>query len=125
MKKIIFYICTFVLVSFTVGSKIGSRNENYTTCLTETNVSDDDMFTTEDLINDRHKPEDQEKIKKNGCVLQCLAQKSEIMNESEFDVEKMHSEFTRITKVQPGEKIFEAFDNCINESKLYNHIMYG
>jgi len=36
----------------------------------------------------------------------------------------MHSEFTKRTKAQPGEKKFEALDNCINESKLYNHVIY-
>ncbi|XP_018059916.1 PREDICTED: pheromone-binding protein Gp-9-like [Atta colombica] len=49
MKKILFYICTFVFVSFTVDSKkLASVNGNYNTCLTETNVSEDDMLTMED-----------------------------------------------------------------------------
>ncbi|XP_011687747.1 PREDICTED: pheromone-binding protein Gp-9-like [Wasmannia auropunctata] len=117
MKKIIFYICTFVLVTFTVGSKIGSKDENYTTCLTENNVSEDDMFTAEDITLDRHKSEDQEKIKKNGCVFQCLTQKKGAMQDAEYNIEVMHSFITKITNARPGGLLFEAFDNCINETK--------
>ncbi|XP_011706904.1 PREDICTED: pheromone-binding protein Gp-9-like [Wasmannia auropunctata] len=39
------------------------------------------------------------------------------MEESEYDVEKMHIDFTKRTNAHPGEKIFEALDNCINETK--------
>jgi len=46
------------------------------------------------------------------------------MEESEFKIEKMLSGFTKKTNIQPGEEKFEAFNNCINESKLYNHVIY-
>lgn len=40
----------------------------------------DDMFTIDDILHDRHKQsENQEKIKKNGCVMQCLLQKEEMV----------------------------------------------
>ncbi|XP_071570236.1 pheromone-binding protein Gp-9-like [Temnothorax nylanderi] len=117
MEKLIFYICTFVLISFTIGSKLGSREEHYITCLTENNVSDDDMFTIRDIIEDKHKQENQERIKKNGCVIQCLLQKEGVMEGSEYDVEKMHSEFTKRTNAPSGSKKVETLDNCINETK--------
>ncbi|XP_024875462.1 pheromone-binding protein Gp-9-like [Temnothorax curvispinosus] len=115
MEKLIFYICTFALISFTVGSKLGAGNKYYNTCLTENNVSDDDMLTIRDIIEDKHKQENQEKIKKNGCVMQCLFQKDGVMEGSEYD-----SEFTKRTNAPSGSeysKIFEALDNCINETK--------
>ncbi|XP_071570227.1 pheromone-binding protein Gp-9-like [Temnothorax nylanderi] len=51
MEKLIFYICNFALISFTVGTKLGSSTEHYNTCLTENNVSDDDMLTVQDVIS--------------------------------------------------------------------------
>ncbi|XP_071626703.1 pheromone-binding protein Gp-9-like [Temnothorax longispinosus] len=119
MEKLIFYICTFALISFTVGTKLGSSTEHYNTCLTENNVSDDDMLTLQDVIHDRHKEsENQEKIKKNGCVLQCILEKFGIMEGSEYDVEKMRSETIKgdideSTKL----KLLEGLNNCINETK--------
>ncbi|XP_071626694.1 pheromone-binding protein Gp-9-like isoform X1 [Temnothorax longispinosus] len=144
MEKLIFYICTFALISFTVGSKLGAGNKYYNTCLTENNVSDDDMLTIRDIIEDKHKQENQERIKKNGCVMQCLLQNEGVMNGSEYDVEKMlrkgdfvestklklleglnncinekkiHRKFTKRTNAPSSSKIFEALDNCINETK--------
>jgi len=38
------------------------------------------MFTTEDILQDRYKSKSQEEIKKNGCVLQCVLQKSGVVN---------------------------------------------
>lgn len=104
-----------MFVTFTVDSKkLGSGDKNYTTCLTENNVSDDDIFTLQDIIHDRHKSEDQNKIKMNGCVAQCLFQKAGIMQDAEYhpDFEK-----TEKTNAQPEDKLFEALDNCINETK--------
>jgi len=46
------------------------------------------------------------------------------MEGSEYNIEKMLNEFTKKTNVQPGGKKFEAFENCLNESKLYNHVIY-
>ncbi|KYQ48333.1 Pheromone-binding protein Gp-9 [Trachymyrmex zeteki] len=118
MKKIFFYICTFVLVSFTVESKkLGSVSENYNTCLTENNVSDDDMLTVRDITHDQYKSESQERLNKNGCVMQCLLQKAGLMEDAEYKVEKMHSEFIKKTNVEPGNKRLECLDTCINESK--------
>ncbi|XP_018059977.1 PREDICTED: pheromone-binding protein Gp-9-like [Atta colombica] len=118
MKKILFYICTFVFVSCTIDArKLGSDSENYNTCLTETNVSDDDMLTVHDIAHDQYKSENQEKLNKNGCVIQCLLQKGGLMEDAEFKVEKMHSEFIKKTSVQPGDKRLESLDTCINESK--------
>ncbi|XP_011875690.1 PREDICTED: pheromone-binding protein Gp-9-like [Vollenhovia emeryi] len=118
MKRFIFYICTFVLISFAVGSKFGSRNKNYNTCLTENDVSDDDMLTAEDIIQDKYKQsEHQEKLKKNGCIYQCVLQKEGLMEGSEYDVEKMHSEFTKRSTAPVGSEIFTALDSCINETK--------
>ncbi|XP_071626695.1 pheromone-binding protein Gp-9-like isoform X2 [Temnothorax longispinosus] len=115
MEKLIFYICTFALISFTVGSKLGAGNKYYNTCLTENNVSDDDMLTIRDIIEDKHKQENQERIKKNGCVMQCLLQNEGVMNGSEYDVEKMlrKGDFVESTKL----KLLEGLNNCINETK--------
>jgi len=41
------------------------------------------------------------------------------MEDAEFKVEKMHSEFIKKTSVQPGDKRLESLDTCINECKLY------
>jgi len=47
------------------------------------------------------------------------------MEESEYNIEKMLSGFSKkVTDAQPGGKKFEAFENCVNESKLYNHVIY-
>lgn len=46
------------------------------------------------------------------------------MEGSEYDIEKMHIDFTKKTNAQPGDNIFQAMDNCINESKLYTHVIY-
>ncbi|XP_011875688.1 PREDICTED: pheromone-binding protein Gp-9-like [Vollenhovia emeryi] len=118
MKRFIFYICTFVLISFAVGSKFGSRHKHYNTCLTENDVSDDDMLTAQDIIEDKYKQsEHQEKLKKNGCIYQCMLQKVGWMEGSEYVVEKMHSEFSKGSTSPVGSKIFTARDNCINETK--------
>lgn len=46
------------------------------------------------------------------------------MEEAEYDVEKMHADFIKRTNAQPGDKMIEALDDCMNESKLYNHVIY-
>ncbi|XP_018358163.1 PREDICTED: pheromone-binding protein Gp-9-like [Trachymyrmex cornetzi] len=118
MKKILFYVCTFVFVSFTVDSKkLGSANKHYNTCLTETNVSEDDMITVQDILHDRYKSENQEKLNKNGCVVQCMFQKDEMMEDAEYKVEKIHTVFIERTNIQPGDKKFERMENCINKTK--------
>ncbi|XP_018313626.1 pheromone-binding protein Gp-9 isoform X3 [Mycetomoellerius zeteki] len=118
MKKILLYICTFVFVSFTADSKkIGSANVNYNTCLTETNISEDDVLTIQDILQDKYKSENQEKLNKNGCLIQCIFQKDGMMEDAEYKVGKMHNEFIKRTKIQPGDKRLESVDTCINESK--------
>ncbi|XP_077259578.1 pheromone-binding protein Gp-9-like [Temnothorax americanus] len=123
MEKLIFYICTFALISFTVGTKLGFLNEHYNTCLIENNVSDDDMLTINDVIFDEYyllfnKSINQEEKEKNGCVLQCILEKSGVMEGSEYDVEKIRNEtipggLDESTKV----KMLEGLNNCINETK--------
>ncbi|XP_071626701.1 pheromone-binding protein Gp-9-like [Temnothorax longispinosus] len=123
MEKPIFYICTFALISFTVGAKLGSSTEHYNICLTENNVSDDDMFTIKGVIFDIYniflnESEKQENIKKNGCVLQCILEKFGIMEGSEYDVEKMRSE-TIPENIDESTKLnmLKGLNNCINETK--------
>ncbi|KYN33165.1 Pheromone-binding protein Gp-9, partial [Trachymyrmex septentrionalis] len=104
--------------SFTVDSKkLGSANGNYNTCLIETNVSEDDMLTVQDVIHDRYKSENQEKLNKNGCVLQCILQKDGLMEDAEYKLEKVHIAFIKRTNIQPGDKRLEQLENCINKSK--------
>ncbi|XP_011069000.1 PREDICTED: pheromone-binding protein Gp-9-like [Acromyrmex echinatior] len=118
MKKILLYICTFVFISFTVESKkIGSINTNYNICLTEINVSEDDMLSVQDIIHDRYKSENQEKLNKNGCVLQCIFQKCGLVEGAEYKVENMRIEFIKRIHIQPGDKRLEKLENCINETK--------
>ncbi|KAL0130160.1 hypothetical protein PUN28_002041 [Cardiocondyla obscurior] len=118
MMKFVLYVCLFVLSSTIIEGKLGNRNENYNVCLTENNVSDDDMFSITDILENKHtQSENQEKLKKNGCVLQCLLQKEGVMQEAEYDEEKIRSSFTKKTNVKPGEEMFEALNNCINETK--------
>lgn len=47
------------------------------------------------------------------------------MEGSEYNIEKMHSDLTKMTNAQPGDKIFQALNTCINESKLHNHVIYN
>ncbi|XP_011633426.1 pheromone-binding protein Gp-9-like isoform X1 [Pogonomyrmex barbatus] len=120
MKKLVFYICIFDVIFSIEGNpiKIGSANDNYNVCLTENNVSNNDMFTIEDVVNDRHKePDNEEKIKKNGCVIQCLFEKVGAMVGAEYNVEKIRDDFSKKTNAQPGEEIFIALDNCIDKTK--------
>ncbi|KYN26880.1 Pheromone-binding protein Gp-9, partial [Trachymyrmex cornetzi] len=77
----------------------------------------DDMITIQDLIHDRYKSENQEKLNKNGCVQQCIFQKNGLMEDAEYKVEKMHTTFIEKTNIQPGDKRLERLENCINESK--------
>ncbi|XP_018399316.1 PREDICTED: pheromone-binding protein Gp-9-like [Cyphomyrmex costatus] len=118
MEKLLLFICTFVFISFAVDSKkIGSVSENYNTCLTDTNVSEDDMLTVQDITKDQYKSESQERLNKNGCVMQCLLQKEGLMEDAEYKTENMHNEFIKKTNVEPGNKRLESLDKCINESK--------
>ncbi|XP_018313469.1 pheromone-binding protein Gp-9-like, partial [Mycetomoellerius zeteki] len=77
----------------------------------------DDVLTIQDILQDKYKSENQEKLNKNGCLMQCMFQKDGMMEDAEYKVEKMHSEFIKKTNVQPGDKRFEGLDTCINESK--------
>ncbi|KYN33166.1 Pheromone-binding protein Gp-9, partial [Trachymyrmex septentrionalis] len=77
----------------------------------------DVMLTVHDITHDRYKSESEEKLNKNGCVMQCLLQKAGLASNAEYKVEKMHSEFIKKTGVQPGDQRLECLDTCINESK--------
>jgi len=46
------------------------------------------------------------------------------MEGSEYNIEKLLSGFSKKENAPPGGKKFEAFENCVNESKLYNHVIY-
>jgi len=37
------------------------------------------MLTVQDIIYDRYKSENQEKLNKNGCVVQCIFQKDGVV----------------------------------------------
>jgi hypothetical protein len=128
MKTFIFYICAFELIalvlggkllltgSYSLSTKIGSVNENYTTCLTENHISDDDMFTLQEVLHDADS-EHEEKMKKNGCAIQCMLEKAEVMEGAEYKIDKWLSHFTQKTHIQPGEAKYEALNTCINETK--------
>ncbi|KYQ48331.1 Pheromone-binding protein Gp-9, partial [Trachymyrmex zeteki] len=88
------------------------RFEGLDTCINEY-----DVLTIQDILQDKYKSENQEKLNKNGCLMQCMFQKDGMMEDAEYKVEKMHSEFIKKTNVQPGDKRFEGLDTCINESK--------
>ncbi|KYN26881.1 Pheromone-binding protein Gp-9, partial [Trachymyrmex cornetzi] len=77
----------------------------------------DDMLTVQDVAHDQYKSESQERLNKNGCVMQCLLQKGGMASNAEYKAEKMRSEFIKKTSVQPGDKRLESLDACINESK--------
>lgn len=47
------------------------------------------------------------------------------MEGSEYNVEKFLSELTKRTNAQPESNKYQALNNCINESKLYNHVIYN
>ncbi|KYN26879.1 Pheromone-binding protein Gp-9, partial [Trachymyrmex cornetzi] len=80
-------------------------------------VRKDDMITVQDILHDRYKSENQEKLNKNGCVVQCMFQKDEMMEDAEYKVEKIHTVFIERTNIQPGDKKFERMENCINKTK--------
>ncbi|KAG5307483.1 PBGP9 protein, partial [Acromyrmex insinuator] len=75
------------------------------------------MLAIEDVIHNQHKSESQERINKNGCVMQCMFQKDGMMEDAEYKIEKMHIIFVQKTNVQSGDKRLESLDNCINASK--------
>ncbi|KAL6262707.1 hypothetical protein P5V15_005499 [Pogonomyrmex californicus] len=126
MKTLIFSVCIFALFfdvgnSRKIGKKLGptDNTENYNTCLEEHQMSDDDIYTINDIIHDRHKkPENEEKAKKNACIIQCLLEKAELMEGSEYNIEKMREVYIARSNIQSTEdQLYKDFENCLNESK--------
>jgi hypothetical protein len=123
MKTFIFICCTLPLVAFAIfrddqfTMKIGSDSEHYTTCLTEKHMSDDDMFTVQDIIDDKHElSENEEKVHKNGGVLKCIMKKMELLDGSNYVTEKIHAEMVK-TDIHPGEMRYQNMDNCLDSTK--------
>ncbi|KAG5342840.1 PBGP9 protein, partial [Acromyrmex charruanus] len=75
------------------------------------------MLSVEDIIHDRYKSENQEKLNKNGCVIQCIFQKDGLVEGAEYKVENMRIAFAKRANIQPGDKRWEKLENCINETK--------
>ncbi|XP_072759461.1 pheromone-binding protein Gp-9-like [Anoplolepis gracilipes] len=118
-----FYIIVFafipaILGKITLNSKLGSTHPEYNTCLTETSTNNNDVFSVGDILVDRHKqPENEEKQRKNGCLIHCLLQKQGLIEESEFNIEKTRTAFAEKTNYQVGDDFHKAFDNCLEEAK--------
>ncbi|CAL1673908.1 unnamed protein product [Lasius platythorax] len=119
-----FYVIVFALIPAILASipnvdrKVGSKHKDYSTCLTETDTTENDIYTIGDIINDRYnQSENQEKVRKNGCLIHCLLKKENVIEESEFNIEKMHTEFTKKTNAQPGDNAYKALDDCIEKVK--------
>ncbi|XP_026831270.1 pheromone-binding protein Gp-9-like [Ooceraea biroi] len=76
------------------------------------------MYVVDDIIREVYKQsQNQERTRKNGCVLHCLMQKEGVMDRLEFNINEMHNEFTRRTNAHPGGTAHAALDECINEAK--------
>ncbi|XP_025262495.1 pheromone-binding protein Gp-9-like [Camponotus floridanus] len=101
-----------------VNKKLASDENYYNTCLNETGATDNDIFTLRDIMQERHKQsENQEKLRKNSCLFYCMIQKENMIEESEFNLETIHTKFTEKTNIQPGHILYKALDDCIEEVK--------
>ncbi|GAB1860051.1 Pheromone-binding protein Gp-9 [Camponotus japonicus] len=119
-----FYIVVFAFIPAILArvlnenTKLASDQNHYNTCLIETGTTDNDIFTIGDLIHERHKQsENQEKLRKNSCVVYCIFQKENMIEESELNLETIHTKFTEKTNIQPGHILYKALDDCIKEVK--------
>ncbi|XP_029175256.1 pheromone-binding protein Gp-9-like [Nylanderia fulva] len=119
-----FYVIVFAFIPAilaripNVNKKVGSHLQEYSTCLTQIDITENDIYTVGDLIHDRYKEsENEEKVKKNGCLVHCLLQKQNLIEELDLNVEKLHTELTKKTNAQPGDNVHKALDECIEKVK--------
>ncbi|KAH0949385.1 Obp12 [Eciton burchellii] len=91
MKVLILCVCILIFASFSSAVvkqqlksalKVESAKED---CMNQCNMSADDFFTDEDIINDRYEEsENEEKSRKNGCFIECRLQQHGVMQGREL-----------------------------------------
>ncbi|XP_028046189.1 uncharacterized protein LOC105835453 isoform X2 [Monomorium pharaonis] len=89
MKDLVFYACVLTLF-FSVSSELKQqRNDenDYKVCMNATGITPDNIhsvwLTSEDIIANVHiKPENEERMKKTGCLLACILKRQNLMEGS-------------------------------------------
>uniref|UniRef100_A0A348G658 Pheromone binding protein 6 n=1 Tax=Odontomachus monticola TaxID=613454 RepID=A0A348G658_ODOMO len=134
MKTFVLYVCVFSLIYFTsaktlpqrsgrkkfptVSRKLSATKHDYDECYNKYNMTVGEMFKTYQILNDIYKvPENEEKVRKHGCVSHCVLEKIGAMEGLEVIADKMYSEIReRIYESLKG-NVIKMVDNCINAIK--------
>ncbi|KAL6262708.1 hypothetical protein P5V15_005500 [Pogonomyrmex californicus] len=105
MKILLVYVCILVLASFSSADvkeriknaiKTATPEEDIETCLTENDMTREDIYREDQILTDLHKqPENEERTRKNGCFFACLLKKFELMEDSNIKELKVHQELDK------------------------------
>ncbi|XP_020300182.1 pheromone-binding protein Gp-9-like [Pseudomyrmex gracilis] len=109
MKIYVFYcvfVCALACVTFISADTVvktlkdqKKRRDFIDVCLSESNMTEEEGFEKEDIINNVHnQPENREKWKKHGCFVECFLKKLDWMEGSELMEEHIHGNITKVMK---------------------------
>ncbi|KAL0130156.1 hypothetical protein PUN28_002040 [Cardiocondyla obscurior] len=93
-------LCTCILIASSTSSKLRQHLKNAVqtvdndarACLAENNMTHGEMFDEADIMTNLHtEPGNEERTRKNGCVIACLLKKQELMEDSNIKESKIHS----------------------------------
>ncbi|XP_072759175.1 uncharacterized protein [Anoplolepis gracilipes] len=73
-----------------------STYNNFLTCMTENNVTEDDWYAEEEIMTDVHEESgNEERTRKLGCTVACLLKKENLMEDSNIKEGKVHAKISR------------------------------
>ncbi|XP_032686406.1 pheromone-binding protein Gp-9-like [Odontomachus brunneus] len=128
MKTFVFYVCVFSLIYFIsakalqpqprLSRKLLATKQDFDECVNMINITSDEMFKMNDILNDTYKVSgNEEKVRKHGCIFHCVLEKVGAMEGSEIIVDKMYSEVRKRVIPQLKDNVIKIVDNCIKAIK--------
>ncbi|XP_011148183.1 pheromone-binding protein Gp-9-like [Harpegnathos saltator] len=132
MKAVVFCACILVLYTFSSVEAIQNKLKHMLSeedndrpidiCLTQFNMTILDLYTEPEIMNEEYtKPENEEKNRKNGCLLECLLKKQGFMEGSDINETKIHTQMnTKFANDPMLGKMHTTVHKCVKEIKKNN-----
>ncbi|XP_032672319.1 pheromone-binding protein Gp-9-like [Odontomachus brunneus] len=126
MKVLAFCACVLALVCFSSAETTGQRlkqalslESNFDNCLEENDITQEDLYTEPNIINEEYKQAgNEERKRKNGCVFECIMKKEGLMVGSDIKEGKVHEQINRQMANNPNVgKVHKMARDCMREVK--------